>query len=675
MTWEMQGRTFSHNMFVLNLEPYDMIVGVDWMAAHSPITFDFKNLIMVFDQDGDQVLLQGDTNETTLNLPADHIEGEEWSPKLWKRSCGIRLSEAQDKFPIPIIDDLLDELFGAKFFPKIDLRAGYHQVWMHPDDVHKTAFRTHLGLYEFTVMPFGLTNAPATFQSLMNSVFEPYLRHFVLVFFDDILVYSSDLDSYLNHLQIVLDTLRKHSLFAKLSKCTLGQSQVEYLGHIICGEGVMADPAKIKCMVEWPVPKSVKSLRGFLGLTGYYRCFVKGYGLITKPLTELLRKDEFTWNQEAELAFQKLKQVMSSTPVLALPNFSEDFVLETYTSHNALGAVLMQGGQPIAFKWLTRLLGLDYDIHYKKGKENLVADALSRRGYEDDEGDMEGAVNTISVAKPSWLMEAIDTYKGDEKATELLRALAMQPDSCSDYSLKGGILRYKERIYIGAIGMKKDIEEWVQNCDCCKRNKPENCKYPGLLQSLPVPNQAWQNISMDFVEGLPKSAGYDGMFVVIDRFTKYGHFMALTPKYTASTIATLFFENVHKLHGLPLSIVSDRDKIFTSTFWQELMGKLGVELQFSTTYYPQTDGQTERLNRCLETYLKCLCFQQPHKWKQWLAAVEWWYNTNYHTALHMTPFQALYGYPPSQLGLDAVRSPVVATDLWLGDRVKWNKML
>ncbi|KAL3504668.1 hypothetical protein ACH5RR_034509 [Cinchona calisaya] len=243
----------------------------------------------------------------------------------------------KDKFPMPLIEELLDELFGAKWFSKIDLRAGYLQIRVKEGDEYKTAFKTHEVLYEFRVMPFGLTNTPATFQSLMNEIFKDELRKTILVFFDDILVFSPDLENHKKHLKNVFEILKKNQLVAKKSKCTFAQKQVEYLGHIILEEGVSAE-----CMIYWPKPENLKQLRGFLRLTGYYRRFVSGYGAIAKPLTEMLKKDNFKWSEKSEKAFERLKLTMSTTPVLALPNFSKSFIIETDACYGGLGAVLMQ---------------------------------------------------------------------------------------------------------------------------------------------------------------------------------------------------------------------------------------------------------------------------------------------------------------------------------------------
>jgi hypothetical protein len=252
-------------------------------------------------------------------------------------------------------------------------------------------------------------------------------------------------------------------------------------------------------------------------------------------------------------------------------------------------------------------------------------------------------------------------------------------------TLHAGLLRYKGRLYIGkdaelkqqimhslhasAIGghsgvvasyqrmkrlfywpgMKKDITHYISECAVCQREKAEHYHYPGLLDPLDPPDMAWQHITMDFIEGLPKSQGKEVILVVVDRMTKMAHFIALPHPYTAQSVAEAFITNVFKLHGPPASIITDRDRIFTSNLWQTVFKSLKVQLKLSTAYHPQTDGQSERVNQCLESYLRCMVFQGPKKWASWLALAKWWYNTSYHTALKLSPFQALYGYPPPML--------------------------
>jgi hypothetical protein len=248
-----------------------------------------------------------------------------------------------------VVEELLDELYSAKFFTKLDLWSGYHQVRVHREDIVKTALRTHHGHFEFLVMPFGLSNAPSTFQALMNSVLGPFLRKFVLVFFDDILIYSNTWTDHLKHIRAVLTVLRNNFLRVKRSKCTFASTFVSYLGHVISTAGVSMDSDKVASVASWPQPRSARGLRGFLGLAGYYWKFIKGFGTIAAPLTQLLKKNSFQWTEDATSAFISLKQALSSTPVLHLPDFQQSFIVECDASGSGFGAVLHQGSGPIAF--------------------------------------------------------------------------------------------------------------------------------------------------------------------------------------------------------------------------------------------------------------------------------------------------------------------------------------
>lgn len=657
-----------------------------------------------------------------------------------------------------VVDELLDELAGTSWFSKLDLRAGYHQIRMLPQDEFKTAFKTHHGQFEFRVMPFGLTNAPSTFQCLMNSIFADHIRKFVLVFMDDILIYSKDYEQHIQHLHIVFDILREHQLYAKMSKCSFAKPELDYLGHIISDKGVATDPDKTRVMLHWPVPNNATELRGFLGLTGYYRKFVKNYGIIAKPLTTLLQKKGFQWNSSAQSAFEQLKQSMATTPVLLLPDFDKQFTVETDACDTGIGAVLAQDGHPVAFyskalgvnnqklsiyekeflavmmaveKWrpylirgpliiktdhqslcslgdqvlttdlqkkaMTKLVGLQFQFQYRKGSENSAADALSRVGHLL-------AVTSLSHSHPVWLQEVLNSYAVDEAAQQLLQQLVVSSPNAEGFSLHNGVIKLNGCIWIGANaslktklisafhasavgghsgiqatfqrvkklfawqGMKQNIVDFVHQCDICQKAKHEHCKYPGLLQPLPLPSGPWTDISMDFIEALPKSDGFTVILVVVDRFTKYSHFIPLKHPFTTPMVAQAFVNNVVKLHGPPQSIVSDRDKIFTSSFWKGLFKAWNTKLQMSTAYHPQTDGQSERVNQCLEMYLRCAVHDTPSKWHSWLPLAEFWYNTNYHTALGCSPYRALYGHEP-HYGIFAklVESDNMDVQQWITD--------
>ncbi|GJU21126.1 putative nucleotidyltransferase, ribonuclease H [Tanacetum coccineum] len=350
----------------------------------------------------------------------------------------------KNRYPLPRIDDLFDQLQGSSVYSKIDLRSGYHQLRIREEDIPITAFRTRYGHYEFQVMPFGLTNAPAVFMDLMNRVCKPYLDKFVIVFIDDILIYSKNKEEHGEHLKTILNLLRSEKLYAKFSKCDFWLDSVQFLGHVIDSSGVHVDPAKIEAIKNWAAPTTPTEVRQFLGLAGYYRRFIKEFSLISKPLTKLTQKNKpYVWGNDEEEAFQTLKLKLCSAPILSLPEGSEDFVMYCDASLKGFGAVLMQREKVIAYasrqlrkneenytthdlelgavvfalrlwrhylygtkctvytdhkslqyildqkelnmrqrRWIELLSDYDHVIRYHPGKVNVVADALSRKDKE-----------------------------------------------------------------------------------------------------------------------------------------------------------------------------------------------------------------------------------------------------------------------------------------------------
>jgi ribonuclease HI len=349
----------------------------------------------------------------------------------------------KNKYPLPRIEDLLDRLKKAKFFSKIDIRSGYHQMKIREQDIPKTAFTTRYGLYEFVVVSFGLTNAPAYFMNLMNKVFMEELDRFVVVFIDDILIHSETTDEHEEHLRIVLERLRQQKLYAKFSKYEFWMEKVAFLGHVLSAEGIAVDPSKVESVTKWEQPLNVIDVRSFLGLVGYYQRFIENFFKIAKPMTELLKNNtKFEWSEACEKSFQELKKRLTTAPVLTLPDTKKDFLVYCDASKQGLGCVLMQEGKVVAYasrqlkkheenypthdlelaavvhalkicrhylignrcelfsdhkslkyfftqtelnmrqrRWLELIKDYDVEINYHPGKANVVADALSRKSY------------------------------------------------------------------------------------------------------------------------------------------------------------------------------------------------------------------------------------------------------------------------------------------------------
>jgi hypothetical protein len=278
--------------------------------------------------------------------PILFVKKKDGSLRLCVDYRAVNNATIKNAYPLPRVDELLDRLHGATVFSKIDLRHGYHQIRIHDADIHKTAFRTRYGHFEYTVMPFGLTNAPATFQRLMHDIFRPHLDSFVIIYLDDILVFSKNQKDHARHLATTLQLLRDNHLFANTSKCVFATDRVDFVGHIVSKDGISTDPAKVAAIVAWPLPTTVSDLRSFLGLANYYRRFIRHYSSIAAPLYAMLARDA-NWRAplslEATSAFLDLKSALTSAPILAPPDFSQPFVVHTDASNNATGAILAQG--------------------------------------------------------------------------------------------------------------------------------------------------------------------------------------------------------------------------------------------------------------------------------------------------------------------------------------------
>ncbi|KAA0025885.1 ty3-gypsy retrotransposon protein [Cucumis melo var. makuwa] len=568
----------------------------------------------------------------------------------------------KNRYPLPMIDDFFDQLQGTTIFSKIDLRSGYHQLRIRDSDIPKAAFRSRYRHYEFIVMFFRLTNAPAVFMDLMNRMFKDFLDTFVIVFIDDILIYSKTEAEHEEHLHHVLETLRANKLYVKFSKCEFWLKKVSFLAHVVSSEGISVDPTKIEADTSWPRPFTVSEIRSFLGLAA------------------------------CESSFQELKQKLVSTPVLTVPDGSGSFVIYSDASKKGLGCVLMQQCKVVTYAsrqlncheqnypphdlelaavvftlkiWRHYLYGekIQIFIYHKSlkyfftqkelGKANVVADALSRKVAHSATlitkqapllRDLERAEIAVSVGEvtsqlaqltvqPTLRQRIIVAQLNDPYLVE--KHLLVEAGQSQDFSISSDDgLTFDGRLCVpedSAVkvellneahsspfsmhprstkmyqdlrcvywwrNMKREVANFVSRCLVCQQVKAPRQRPAGLLQPLSVPGWKWESVSMDFITGLPKTLkGYTVIWVVVDRLTKSAHFILGKSTYTASKWGQLYMTEIVRLHGVPVSIVSDRDARFTSKFWKGLQLALATRLDFSTTFHPQTDGQTERLNQ------------------------------------------------------------------------------
>ncbi|WVZ70740.1 LOW QUALITY PROTEIN: hypothetical protein U9M48_019383 [Paspalum notatum var. saurae] len=632
-----------------------------------------------------------------------------------KRMCvdyrALNKVTIKNKYPLPRIDDLFDQLQGACVFSKIDVRSSDHQLKIHPSDIPKTAFTTKYGLYEYTVMPFVLTNAPAYFMQLLNSVFMDYLGKFVVVFIDDILIYSKTEAEHEEHLW-------EHKLYAKFSKCEFWIDEVRFLGHIVSKGGIAVDPSKVSTVTNWKVPEIPKEQAAFEELKkrlttapvltlpdqqkkfivycdGYrdgLRCVLMQEGKVIAYASRQLRKHEVNYlTHDLELA-----AVVHALKIWRHYLFGQR--CEIYTDHKSLKYIFTQNELNMwQRRWLELIKDYDMKIHYHPDKANVVADALSRKSYanmalgfqmphelcEEFEslslGFLHHATAAAFEAEPILEQEIREHQKHDEKLQEIcellkigkvphfredeqetlcyknricvpnvdnIRKLILSEAHDTAYSIHLGSTKMyydlKERFWW--CGMKHAVAEYVAICDTCQRVKAEHQRPAGLLQPLKVPEWKWEEITMDFFVGLPRTQKcYNSIWVVVDRLTKVAHFISVNTTYSGAKLAELYISKIVCLHGVPKRIISDRGSQFTSRFWKQLHDSLDTKLRFSTAYHPQIDGQTERTNQILEDMLRACTIQYGTSWDKCLPYAEFCYNNSYQASLKKSPFESLYG--------------------------------
>ena len=665
----------------------------------------------------------------------------------------------KNRYPLPNSNELRDRLQGAQFFTKLDMRGAYNLIRMKEGHEWKTAFRTRYGLYEYMVMPFGLTNAPASCQELVNNVLRNLLDQCVIAYLDDILIYSKTLDQHIRDVLKVLKCLDEVHLKLEPEKCEFHKQEVPFLGYIVTTNGLRQDPEKVKSILEWPAPTNVKEVQSFLGVVNFNRKFIQGFSEIALPLTRLTRKDtEFSWANEQEQAFNKLKTEVTKEPTLMTFQPGKPIRIETDASDTAIGACLLQQKDqkwhPVAYhskkmtdteqnydihdkellaivdafqqwrvyaegasdtevftdhknliyftttkqlnrrqvRWAELLGQYKFKITYTPGKDNQVADSLSRRQdlYQqrsDDnraifEKDSQGNLMPLQqlnvlTFKPQddfetsikqqyqyddlaikWLREGQTTplsYKGKLYVPgSLINELIRNHHDNPKYGHPGIARTYEiiTRNY-GAPSLKASVERFVNDCPACSMNKHESHAKYGYLQKIKLPDIPWASLTMDFMTSLPPSEEpstkeiYDSILVVVDRYTKYMTILPFNKKYDATQLAYIFIDRIVRIRGFPKEVISDRDKLFRSAYWKTIAAENGVKSKLSTAYHPETDGQTERANRTIRQYLRHYITNNQTNWVQLLPIAELALNNLVSSATGTTPFFANFGRHPN----------------------------
>jgi hypothetical protein len=651
---------------------------------------------------------------------------------------GLNSVTVKNRYPPPRTDELFDRLQGATVFSKLDLTNGYYQIRVKQGDIPKTAFRTRYGNFEYLVMPFGLTNAPATFQATMNDIFKSLLDQFVVVYLDDILVFSKNEDEHVEHLSEVLTVLAKNKFQVKLSKCQFLCDSIVFLGHIVSAQGIHVDPEKTIAIENWPAPTNLRQLQSFLGLVGYYRKFINNFAGICRCLFNLLQKDtKFQWGPHEEHAFSHLKRRITSAPILKLPDFGKKFYVTTDASGSSIGGFLSQEYDeqllPIAFesrslsapeknyavhelealaiiycfkkwrcylegsqtvvktdhkslkhlltqpqlsrrmaRWVEYLAQFNFEIEYLAGKENVVADALSRLAVINEED---------ASALKDWPEDLIPVLAGGEYPKELkkdeverlekersnfsydgeklFRLIDGQPVPYVSFEFRADLVNryHKTQGHLGLSGLyeifssrfwwpglKGDIRKWLKYCSSCQLSSTPH--YTNNEQLHPLSTKYIEPFSrwgIDFIGPLPLTPRKNKYIITaVDYCTKWPIARAVED-CSAEAAARFLEQEIISQFGMPEEIVSDRGAAFSSAILKNFLNNFRVKHLMTSAYHPRTNGAVERLNGEIGRTLRKYCIHDKTLWDEYIAQTMLALRIRLHSSTGYSPFYLVYG--------------------------------
>lgn len=654
----------------------------------------------------------------------------------------------KDAYPLPSIEGIFARLPKANIISKLDLKDAYWQIGLSDDSKPLTAFTVPgRPLYQFVVMPFGLCNAPQTMCRLIDEIIPPELRNSVFGYLDDLIIVSEDFESHLTLLVRISEQFRRANLTLNIAKSKFCVTQVQYLGYVIGNGGITTDPQKISAIINWPVPKTIKQVRGFLGLTGWYRRFIDNFSSVVFPITEVLStKRKFCWTSEAQKAFENVKKLLTTAPVLINPDFSKKFYVHCDASDCGIGAVLVQldeegNEKPVAYmsrklntsqrnysvtereclaaveaikrfrcylelhefeiitdhsslvwlmkqpdltgrlaRWVFKLQSFKFHVSHRKGKDNIVPDALSRIGCEEISSLCatlpELDLNSPHFLDPEYvnLKEKIinesfkypdikvvenyvyirtDHYSGEETQEEKCWKLWIPCNLRNDVIKRahddpiashGGMVKTIELIrrYFYWPGLVKDVREYIRNCDVCKCTKAPNQILKPEMGKQALSARPLQRLYIDLLGPYPRSkSGYIGLLIVLDHLTKF-HWLFPMKKFTSPIIMEYLEKQIFHTFGVPETIVSDNGSQFRANDFNAFLTSYGINHIYTAVYSPQSNA-SERVNRSVIAGIRAYLKHDHRLWDENLTKISCALRNSYHQAIQCTPYHALFG--------------------------------